>query len=149
MERIIQVQSFSIQSLYPWTKLTRRNERHLIIRLCTYIITLALNTWKLLKALYIGSLTGNSNYCTFLNSLGSNLQTQTNDASLTLACCQHPLLPIVWHSFYTCVGWGNTCTCKEPEIEIRYLVNEVDYVDLIIFSMILFDVPEFHLFDSR
>ena len=38
LERIIQVQSFSIQSLYSWTKLTRRNERHLIIKLCTYII---------------------------------------------------------------------------------------------------------------
>ena len=43
-ERIIQVQSFSIQSLYPLTKLTRRNERHLIIKLCTCIITLYLNT---------------------------------------------------------------------------------------------------------
>ena len=40
MEMIIQVQSFSIQTLYPWTKLTRRNERHLIIKLCTCIITL-------------------------------------------------------------------------------------------------------------
>ena len=40
LERNIQVQSFSIQSLYPWTKLTRRNERHLIIKLCTCIITL-------------------------------------------------------------------------------------------------------------
>ena len=40
LERIIQVQSFSIQSLYPGTKPTRRNERHLIIKLCTYIITL-------------------------------------------------------------------------------------------------------------
>ena len=40
MERIIQVQSFSIQSLYPWTKLTQQNERHLIIKLCTCIISL-------------------------------------------------------------------------------------------------------------
>ena len=40
LERIIQVQSFPIQSLYPWTKLTWRNERHLIIKLCTCIITL-------------------------------------------------------------------------------------------------------------
>ena len=39
-ERIIQVQSFSIQSLYPWKKLTWRNERHLVIKLCTCIITL-------------------------------------------------------------------------------------------------------------
>ena len=29
-----------IQSLYPWKKLTRRNERHLVIKLCTCIITL-------------------------------------------------------------------------------------------------------------
>ena len=39
-EIIIQVPSFCIQSLYSWTKLTQRNERHLIIKLCTYIITL-------------------------------------------------------------------------------------------------------------
>ena len=39
-KRIIQVQSFPIQSLYPLTKLTRRNERYLIIKLCTCIITL-------------------------------------------------------------------------------------------------------------
>ena len=40
LERIIWVQSFCIQSLYPWTKLTWRNERHLIIKLCTCIINL-------------------------------------------------------------------------------------------------------------
>ena len=40
LERIIQVQSFSIQSLYPWKKLTQRNERHLVIKLCTCIFTL-------------------------------------------------------------------------------------------------------------
>ena len=40
LERIIQVQSFSIQSLYPWKKLTQRNKRHLVIKLCPYIITL-------------------------------------------------------------------------------------------------------------
>ena len=39
-ERIIQVQSFSIQSLYPRTKLTRQNERHLIIKLCICMTTL-------------------------------------------------------------------------------------------------------------
>ena len=39
-KKIIQVPSFSIQSLYSWTKLTWRNERHLLIKLCTYIITL-------------------------------------------------------------------------------------------------------------
>ena len=49
-ERIIQVQSFSIQSLYSWTKLTQQNERHLIIKLCTCIITvqnksLKTSTW--------------------------------------------------------------------------------------------------------
>ena len=48
MERIIQVQSFSIQSLYSWTKLTRRNERHLIIKLCTYIVTLLINTVRMI-----------------------------------------------------------------------------------------------------
>ena len=41
------MQSFSIQSLYPWTKLTRRNERHLIIKLCTCIITLKRKSIKL------------------------------------------------------------------------------------------------------
>ena len=40
-DKIIQVQSFSIQSLYPWTKLTRRNERHFIIKLWTCIITVS------------------------------------------------------------------------------------------------------------
>ena len=40
LERIILMQSFYIQSLYPWTKLTLRNERHLIIKLCTCILTL-------------------------------------------------------------------------------------------------------------
>ena len=38
LERIILMQSFFIQSLYPWKKLTRRNERHLEKKLCTYII---------------------------------------------------------------------------------------------------------------
>ena len=40
LERIILMQSFFIQSLYHWKKLTQRNERHLVIKLCTYIITL-------------------------------------------------------------------------------------------------------------
>ena len=45
---------FSIQSLYPWTKLTRRNERHFIIKICTYIITLNKKTcdlWNLISSL--------------------------------------------------------------------------------------------------
>ena len=47
-ERIIQVLSFSTQSLYPWTKLTRRNEGHLKIKLCTYINTLFYKIYQVL-----------------------------------------------------------------------------------------------------
>ena len=39
-ERTIQVQSFSIQSLDPWIKLTRWDNRYSIMKLCTWIITL-------------------------------------------------------------------------------------------------------------
>ena len=46
------MQSFSIQSIYPWAKLTQGNERHLIIKLCTCIITLLGITFKFLVPLF-------------------------------------------------------------------------------------------------
>ena len=48
----ILMQSFFIQSLYPWKKLTPQNERHLAIKLCTYITLFFCVTWTGFKKNY-------------------------------------------------------------------------------------------------
>ena len=60
---------------------------------------------KVLYGLYIGSPTGHSNQCTFLNSLGA-LQRSCLYRRVILRIM---ILPVVGYSFYTWVGLGNAC----------------------------------------